>query len=129
MTNDSHRDDEESALDERIRRALEPPPHVTSRLVASATGARTPGATRRIRRLPRGVAVGAAIVLVAGVLVGGLMWSRERGANSRRGMVTNEGGIMVIEMRDRPITLIAPRAMTTFVPSGTVSIVLLGESQ
>jgi hypothetical protein len=43
--------------------------------------------------------------------------------------MTNVGDIIVIKTADRPITLIGPGADTSTTPSGTSSIVLLGEAQ
>jgi hypothetical protein len=137
MATNSHGDDD--ALDARVRSALEAPPHVVSRVVATARGAGT-RVRPRILGLPRrAFAAAVSVLLVAGAVVG-LMWSRAyapvweshlrvaRGA-APRGLVTNEGDIIVIKMADRPITLIDPAAAMSPAPPGTMSIVLLGESK
>ncbi len=130
MAINSHSDDERiAALDARVRGALEAPPHVVSRVVATALRPET-GTRRRVLGLPPRALAAAASVLVAGVVLAALLWPWTNAPLSGpRGMMTNEGEIIVIKMADRPITLIAPNAMTSPVPPGTMSIVLLGESQ
>jgi len=117
------------ALDAMVRSALEAPPHVASRVVTRALRADTRG-RRRAPGVPRrAVAAAVGLLLVAAVVVG-LMWPRTHPSlPAARAAITNEGDIMIIKAPDRPITLIAPGAMTSSVPPGTMSIVLLGESK
>jgi hypothetical protein len=116
-------------VDDLVRRALTQPPHVAARVVAAArgAGAGTPG---RVARLPRGAWAVTVLLLLACAALGGSWWWRVAApAPSARGTMTNDGNIIVISMPGAPITLVGPGADTFLAPSGTSSIVLLGEPQ
>ena len=131
MATEPQSDDERNAaaLDDRLRSALDAPPHVVARVMATALRGGTRPA-RRLFRLPRLAFAAAAGVVLLAVVVGVSMWPRPRPPLADgRGVITNEGDIIVIKMANRPITLISPAAAASPTPSGTMSIVLLGEAK
>jgi len=130
MATDPRTDDgQDVVVDGRLRSALDAPPHVVGRVVETALRHET-RARRRVLGLPRPVVAAAGGMLLLALVVGGLMWPRYRPPLAgARGVITNEGDIVVIKMADRPITLISPAAAASPAPPGTMSIVLLGEAQ
>lgn len=130
MGMDSHGDARRNSdVDDRVRRALTAPPHVAPRVVAAALRGDSRPQGRVAHLSPRALIGAAAVSLVAIVTAGLLWWRVPAPVPSARGLMTNEGDIIVIKMADRPITLIGPGADTSTTPPGTASIVLLGEAQ
>ncbi len=129
------RSDERSTdarVDELVRNALEPGASAARRIVlnALAEGSRT--VARQPRRHSRWLvrAVPAAVVIAIGIAIG-FSISRPGPAPDRapRGVISNEGDIIVLTAPDRSITLIGTTSPAPPAPRGTATIVLLGEPQ
>ena len=117
----------EAKIDGLAREALSRPPSVTERLVTTALAR---GRRRRTgTRVHVALATVAAMALVAFV-IGRSFWPpRDAHPEYARGTLTNDGGVMIVEMPGSPITLIGPNADALALPAGTVSIKLLGEAR
>ncbi|MGE5359689.1 MAG: hypothetical protein ACM3NQ_11790 [Bacteroidales bacterium] len=121
-----------AGLDLLLQRTLTAPRDSENRVVTAALSSDRPRPRSRLPAVTSRRSLAAAAIVLLLVVVAGAIFRGARPPASPavvRGLVTNDGAVVIIRAPGQPTTFIGPGGAPANLPPGAGSIVLMGEGQ